>query len=303
MKSTTPRLLTTALLVSVAGLGLTTAHGAPDSSRLPGTGQWDFHILPKSFQKKPDLEMTVITEFTPVGRLLRPTTPDQPSYYIAQSGGNHQMGDTVGGESSPLPADLEKSITHALAVNGFLAANPPEHRPTLAVIYTWGSHNKMTREMARMFPEEAAKQRLERALLVGGKQFVADVSRTIEFGDTIFNHTERLEYLNDQADDDLYFVVASAYDYRALAEGRRQLLWRTSMTVNAKGVSEKETLLPLIATAAPYLGREMTEPQIAMRRISREGTVDVGTPTVIESDVPLKPVTVKTPAPAPKTAP
>jgi len=33
-----------------------------------------------------------------------------------------------------------------------------------------------------------------------------------------------------------FFVVASAYDYDALAKGQRRLLWRTKMTVNALGV-------------------------------------------------------------------
>lgn len=258
------------------------AGAARNSDRLPGTGDFVFSILPKAFQQNPELEMTVVTEFTAYGRLQRPVSATQPAYFVAQTGGYRQFGDAVGGEHSPPPADLERAITKALALNGFLPATLPAHVPTLAVIYTWGSHNKLSPEMAANFPDLAAKQTLERAILVGGKDFASGMGRMMEFGETILDHTERLDYLRYQASDDLYFVVASAYDYRSIATGKRQLVWRTSMTVNSKGVSMKETLMPLIATAAPFLGRETAGPEIAMRRMSREGRVEIGTATVVE---------------------
>jgi hypothetical protein len=115
---------------------------------------------------------------------------------------------------------------------------------------------------------------------------MAGLNRRMEFGDTILDHNERVDYLTDQAEDDLYFIVASAYDYAALARGKRQLVWRTSMTANSKGVALRETLMPLIATGAPFLGRETNGPEIAMRRISREGHVTIGTPVVVPDKEP-----------------
>ena len=44
----------------------------------------------------------------------------------------------------------------------------------------------------------------------------------------------------------------------------------------------RESLPTLIATSAPYLGRDMKDAEIVSKRVIREGRVEVGTPTVIE---------------------
>jgi len=43
--------------------------------------------------------MTVVTEMTDYGRMMRPVSPEQPMYYVAQAGGFRQLGETVGGEN------------------------------------------------------------------------------------------------------------------------------------------------------------------------------------------------------------
>ncbi|HYC71975.1 MAG TPA: hypothetical protein VEB66_12255 [Opitutaceae bacterium] len=79
----------------------------------------------------------------------------------------------------------------------------------------------------------------------------------------------------------VYFVIASAYDFQSVAEEKRLLLWRTKMTVNSRGVAMTETLPALIASAGPYFGQDMGEVQVVTQRISREGTVEIGTPEVV----------------------
>lgn len=251
----------------------------------PKTGEFVFSLLPKSLQRNPDLEMTVNTELTPYGRLLRTPSPEQPAYYISYSSGYRQMGEPIGGEHPPKPELIQRSLQRALAVSGYQPASH-EHPPELAILYFYGSHNQMDPEEAARFPQAAAKQRLERAMLVGGHAEVDKMSRVLEWGEQLTDRTAKYEYLRDQANDDLYYVVASAYDFAALAHKQRKLVWRTTMTVNAKGVSLSETLSPLIATAGPYFGHETAEPEIVERRISRWG-VHVGEGKVIESDVPL----------------
>lgn len=79
----------------------------------------------------------------------------------------------------------------------------------------------------------------------------------------------------------IYFVIASAYDFQSVATEKRILLWRTKMTVNSRGVAMTETLPALIASAGPYFGKDMTETEVVTQRISRDGTVEIGTPEVI----------------------
>lgn len=255
------------------------------SVRSAKTGDFVFSILPKSLQKSPTLDMTFNTEMTDYGRLLRAASPENPVYYVEQDGGFRQLGWSVGGEKPPPPKELERVLNNALATNGYLPASDG-HPAGLALIYFWGSHNKPDPDVARDFPELMQRNILERAILVGGKKFAAGMSFTMEWGETAADHEEKLEFLRDQTRAEIYYVVASAYDYQALARGERKLAWRTTMTVTSAGLAMNETLPTVIATAAPFFGRETVEPEIGARRISREGRVLIGTPTVVEDKKP-----------------
>ena len=263
------------------------------SARSAKTGDFVFSILPKSLQKSPTLDMTFNTEFTAYGRLLRKASPENPFYYVGQDAGFHQLGWAAGGERSPQTEVLERALNKALATNGFLPASPG-HPAGLALIYYWGSHNKPDEDTARDFPELVQKYILERAFLVGGKKFASGMLFSMEWGETAADHEEKMEFLRDQTREELYYVVASAYDYQALARGERKLAWRTTMTVTSAGLAMNETLPTVVASAAPYFGRETAEPEIGARRISREGRVLIGTPTVVEDALIPK---EKTPAP------
>jgi hypothetical protein len=257
------------------------------SPRMVKPGTFVFSLLPKAFQKRPTMEMSFNTEFTPYGRLLRQPAPENPVYYVAESAGFRQLGWAVGGEHSPPADDMARAMTKALATNGFLPATP-EHLPRLALIYFWGSHNKPDPDTARDFPQVARKNQLERAILVGGRQLASGMAFSMQWGESPADRMGKMEYLRDQAAEELYFVVASAYDYPALAKGERKLAWRTTMTVSSAGLAMQETLPPLVASGAIYFGKEMAEPEIGSRRISREGRVDIGPATVIEDQPPAK---------------
>jgi hypothetical protein len=266
---------------------------APETPRLSGPPRKEvgyvFTILPKSFQRDPSFEMTVNTEFTDYGRLLRPATPENPIYYVTVAAGFKQLGIAMGGEHPPPPADMERAMLRALATNGFLPAEHPEVTPpSLVLVYYYGSHDNPDKETLHMFPELADKARLERAILIGGKKYAASEGRVIEWGESILDHGLTEDFLREQTAGDIYFVVASAYDYASLAKGERKLAWRTSMTVNTSGVSMRETLPPLIATAAPFFGRETPTPQIEVKKFPRKEVIEVGTPRVV-ADKPAKP--------------
>lgn len=155
-------------------------------------------------------------------------------------------------------------------------------------------------------PAQVQRNLLDRAALVGGDAFALKLqqllSRTADMHLTmktspgilppeVFARTNPLYLwklqnpknarLLEHAVEELYFVVASAYHFSAAANNERRLLWRTRMTVSSDGVSQPQTLAPLIATAAPYFGKETTEPQFIHQRV-RSGRVEIGTPTVVE---------------------
>ena len=283
------------LILGAALTAILSAHAAPPLREphvgpILRDGDYVFSILPKSFQARPVFDMTVNTEVSNFGRLLRPVSREHPMSYIAVAGGFKQLGDPIYGEKSPPVADLERAMKRSLAAGGYLESESSAATPSLVVIFHWGTHAKPPPEVARNFPELARKYELERAMLVGGKKYFNRYADILEWGLTPFDANDPAQqYLRHQSRDDLYFVVASAYDYAALAHHERKLLWRTSMTVNTTGVNMDETLIPLIATAAPFFGRETADPQIAPRRVSRNGQVEIGETKVIEDSLSPQP--------------
>lgn len=249
------------------------------------SGRFNLNFLPKAFQRNPELEMTAVCELTDYGRTLPVASPQAPVYYVGHSTGFQQRGDSVGGEHPPTDSYLGRVLAHSLAKAGFLPASR-SHPPTLVLMFHWGSHNAMDRELAAMFPELANRQRLERAVLVGGRKFETSIARRLEFGDSIVDHAAKNDFLTDQASQSLYFVIVSAYDLPALARGQRQLVWRASLTANAIGVSMTDSLPALILTSAPFFGRDLAEPEILFRTVKR-GVVEYGPLNVIEADVPV----------------
>ena len=246
-----------------------------------------FSLLPKSFAKNPVLDFTVITEMTAAGKKLPLVTPDAPAYYTAFSAGFRQIGDTYYGEKTLTPDSVEKILAKFLATNGYHPADAA-HPPGVLIIYSWGSHN---RESQTVSSTEIESNLLDSAALVGGDVFAQKMQKMIQETDEMAGPPELVAFANplnlyrdsgpkhnfmlDQATGDMYFVVASAYDYQSAASNQRILLWRSRMTVSSEGVNQEETLPKLILTAAPYFGRDMTEPDVFAER-RHEGQVDVG---------------------------
>ncbi len=282
---------------------------APKPASHAPSSQWVFRLLPKSLQQNPNLELTVITEMTDDGAERPAVTPEHPAYFITQSMGAHGFGDPSADEKILPQADVEGILTKSLAANGYRPAREPDQPPSLAVFYTWGSHkllHDVDEENPAQSAEQVARNLLDRAALVGGEKFAGEMRRIFTAEETNASATPtthgpdmgpgmefidpmnayrmkraKNEFLVDQMADDVYFVVASAYDYRTLGQKPPTLLWRTRMTVASRGVSQDQALPTLVASAAPYFGREMDDVEILTKRAVRDGKVEIGTPTVV----------------------
>jgi hypothetical protein len=299
-----------------------TGRAAPsgDAAAPAAENRLNFSLLPKAFQKKADVHLTVITEMTIDGSKARQPTAARPMYYLPHSIGYHDEGDSYG-EKRILPVDkLQDMIEKALADNHFLPADAA-HPAALVIFFSWGSADKLDNRAGAAFDDGAdvpldvvsadfitRQNFLARAQLVGGIMFATKVGNALKQDDTtkllaipmpgisqfelLQDREPLVRQLLEQAMDDCYYVVASAYDALAMAHGQRRMMWQTKMTTNSAGVSMVETLPSLIESGAPYFGRAMSQPTILERHFDREGRVEVGTPRVLPD----------LPAPAPAAA-
>jgi hypothetical protein len=258
------------LVPALLGGLLVSSPAAPQATK-EGFG---FSLMPAAFSANPRLTMTVFTEMTDYGRTLPTVSAEAPVYFVAYDHGRKSEGEVIGEKVFPTPAALQETLFDALAVNGYRPAAAGQ-APGLVLIYHWGSHNAMDLEQTILFPRLHQRHVLERAVLVGGSAYREQVAREFSFGYTFADRMPKKVFLMEQAVRDLYFVVVSAYDHAELVAGRRQLAWRTTMTVNTNGIAMRDALPPLVVTAAEYFGRETTEP-VAISRRARRGTVTLG---------------------------
>ena len=302
----------------VVTLALLQSPGSLAADRESPDDRWWHLLVPKAFQANPRLELTAITEFTEAGRQRPDVSPATPALYEAHALGFRNQGDAI--QTTPLSrADIETVLVRSLARNGFIRATEFQ-QPELAIIYLWGAHNRYDPEVSPVSTDVLVRSVLDRAALVGGTKFAAELARAYRRTELLAAASpKRLETLSgelqgapvgialgmmqmnglmnpvrlfamrdaktqrllDQAADDCYFVVASVYDYSSVARNEPQLLWRTRLTVSARGVSQEQSLPHLIASGAPYFGREMEEAVTMKTRPVRPGDVEIGTAIVI----------------------
>jgi hypothetical protein len=95
-----------------------------------------------------------------------------------------------------------------------------------------------------------------KAALVGGEKFALDMARAIYTGTLTFfrDRDAHNDTLVGMAFGDLYFVIASAYDYNAATHGEQKLLWRTKISTDSNGLMMDDTVPTLVADAKDYFG-------------------------------------------------
>lgn len=209
---------------------------------------------------------------------------------VVFSYGSHALND-----EDPM-AELDRANTEAGAL---AAGEEPPPTPSNGVK---GSDELLGRVLSDL---AFRKDLLERAALVGGTPFANELAAVIADEVTharsagalglssglgpfarFRERDSRTRHLVEEAFSSCYFVIATAYDYASVARQNLLPLWRTRMTVNSAGVNLTESLPPLIAAAAPFLGREMPHAAVMTRRIDRSGTVTIGEATVIGMEDP-----------------
>ncbi len=86
-----------------------------------------------------------------------------------------------------------------------------------------------------------------------------------------------------ELEEDRYFVVLKAFDFHALAvEKRWKLMWEARFSIPARHNAFDQQLAAMAMLASQYFGQDE---QRLIRQAIKEGRVEIGTPTVIETDV------------------
>jgi hypothetical protein len=190
----------------------------------------------------------VFSSAEPIAETLRPKA-GKPVYYLAMAGGYHHEGPPVAGDTSDkVPADdVWKPLQRALAAQGYRGAGKDTPPPSLLIVFHWGVMN----------PDIVPGDDGQTELVSNGRSMGALVGATRV--DPQMSQTA--EVVRNNATEDRYVVIVTAYDFAAATAKPRvkKMIWRTRLSVATAGTTLQETILPMIATGAAFLGRDSGE--------------------------------------------
>lgn len=217
--------------------------------------------------KEAKVEVNVNVELTDAGRKLALPTREHPTYYFPLVGGYHEKGAVVAGEKAPPNIKVIKKLARTLADNGYLVAGVRTPAPTVLLVLHWGSLKPQTDEVDSGDPD------VTQNMVYNQKEMLALVgAQTLTPLAPDFDKEEILQ----EAEEDRYFVIITAFDFAAARYKKKVLLWRTKMSVPTGALNLGDVITALITSGGPYLGRETLRPVRVEKPVYPEGKVTLG---------------------------
>ncbi|MBC7367310.1 MAG: hypothetical protein H7343_10965 [Undibacterium sp.] len=219
-----------------------------------------------------DANVNVVVDMTDEGKKFAPPTKEKPAFYFPVVGGYREEGAIVAGDKKPPTNPVAHLLARALAAQNYYVMGNKTPAPTLLLVFHWGYMNPQIDDNPDPDnPQKTFWNQREMLALVAGNT----LKNVSQFG---YEHEDILQ----AAQDERYFVIVSAYDFKAATEKKKVLLWRAKMSTPSNRVSLAEVLPSMITAGGPRFGRETKLPESVTAAIAKEGKVEVGTPTVVE---------------------
>jgi len=241
-------------LLFTALTATTPAHAGPILDALLGT--------------RKDVDVNVVVDLSEAGRKVAPPTKEKPAFYYPVLAGYRESGSLVAGETTPPPNSVAKLLAKALAAQHYYVVGTQTAAPSLLLVFHWGYMNPQI--------DDTGDPENPQAIFWNQKEMLALVA-----GNTLKNVSslgfEREDILQN-ARDDRYFVVVSAYDFEAAKEKKKVLLWQAKMSTPSHRVALAEVIPSMITAGGPHFGRETKRPESVTAPLAKEGKVEVGTP-------------------------
>jgi hypothetical protein len=197
-----------------------------------------------------------------------------PVGYIAMDGGYIEAGDPIVGDTPPKADRVRQELYDSLKAQGYEANRAS---PAVLLTYFWGVLRLDREEIRRPY---GIKSNLNARLrLVSTEELGAEVENHIldrqKAGGTDMNASSPIllvgptETVVQNARHPRIFVIVSAFDYPSLTQGHEvKPLWKVKLSALETSGEMDQVIPSLIATGAPYFGKNITEPKIIEATLS-----------------------------------
>jgi hypothetical protein len=204
-------------------------------------------------------------------------TPGKAVHYYLVGLAERSLGQPIAGEPQPDKAVLEREIEKALASQGYLRTRLGGVLPALALVVSWGSANLMIEDFEET---NADSGETSTSSVVFNRREIAQLVGAIKAHRRLLSSSEA-DAINDAARQDRVYVFIGAFDAQALAKKQKKLLWRTAISIESRRTSLPENLGVMLASAAPWFGRDSEMPVFVDDAARRKAEVHIGTPVVV----------------------
>jgi len=240
-------------------------------------------IAPAHAKTPPGPDVLVVADVLETSSAPIGPTAEHPVRYMFLGGFKRDLGGSVAGLPPTPPDRIREAIKQALARRHFIEARLGEPIPPLAIVYLWGTALLDTYELLDVDQDTAettsttlAFNQREMFQLLGidkARQRLMSASDARGLTDAL--HTDRL------------YIFVAALDLAALRKRQMKPLWRTRMSIEARGTSLAESMEVMLASAAPFFGREETRPVFVDDALRRKVEVRMEDIQIIDGDVSL----------------
>lgn len=197
-----------------------------------------------------DRLMFVTTDLTKAGEQVAPPTADRPTYYVPVFVGYSDMSapwDYY--QRKPAEEPIQRAVIAALAKQHYRLASRA-HPPTMTIAFEWGT----------VTPSSATGEEIRTRVL-------GETSKDPDWVGPVYR--PEMTSLSGK-----HFLIISAFAYqRKVTQESNVLLWRAHSSTEHWGYYLDDAIQPLIAVAAPELGR-VAKP--GARWYDKYGRVEIG---------------------------
>jgi len=209
-------------------------------------------------------DVIVATDMTPEGRALTPPDLEKPVYYLGRSLAS-KLG-SLPGERLPDVKETNDFVARVLAQQGYLAAKPGVHEPSLFLVVQWGYLDPKFDDLKWFLGYDIGRDIGAEVFpgLIGPEVFRRDFrSRTI---DTVL----------DGMKGPIYGIIVTAFEYKSARTPNPVVYWQSRIGLPAQGKSMAEAVETMILAAGPSIGQESDGPVLRDADAARAGRVRLG---------------------------
>lgn len=256
-------------------LGVTLALAGPSTSPQAASTA---PARPKKPKRGPDV--LVVTDVFAGDRESILPQPGKPVYYVLLGSNEHPLGASVAGERMPRKEEIERQVVSILAERNFVRAELGGPMPSVALIVAYGPANVIYDETQNMDPDTGESTT---SFVFFNQREIANLVGAVKAQNRLLSMNEAAE-INAAANEDRLYVLIGALDARKLAQRKKQLVWRTFMSIPSVGNSLPETLAVLLKSGAPHFARDTQAPIFVDDVDRRQTVIEFGELQVLDDD-------------------